>query len=369
MTPPGLVSEIALSRSCACNLMRDDEVAGPLCPGDVGVAADGAGRAAGRVDERGVERRRLEGERVGDDDVGVEPEALEVLREHFQPLGRSVDSRHRRARPRRVRRSFRQARRRDRRRAGRTRAWMRRAGRRRRRPAPTTRPRRSPRVRRWSLWVSRRTEPVGSTIPPSLSAQASSVALDADVERRLASVRARRSPAPSIRRKFRAIAPRARQACRRRAGRRAERIASRSRATPRRTALTRPANGALAASARAARTARSTAAWSGASRKRICAAPAMSVHSSMPLRFGMPLSSFCASALRIVPRRRSATVAIERESAGSRGSRRALRRDRSAARRSSSGRACVTASMIARAAATRATIPGGVGSAGWDRPI
>ena len=152
-------------------------------------------------------------------------------------------------------------------------------------------------------------------------------------------------------------------------GSEAARIASRSRATPRSTALARPANGALADSARTAQTARSTAAWSGASRKRICAAPATSVHSSMPLRFGMPLSSLCASALRIVPSRRRATVAIDRASAGSRGSRRGSRSDRSAARRSSSGRPWVTASMIARAAATRAVMPGGGGSGAGGRPV
>ena len=68
-------------------------------------------------------------------------------------------------------------------------------------------------------------------------------------------------------------------------------------------------------------TARSTAAWSGVSRNRICAAATMSVHSSAPPRLGMPFSSRRASALRIVPSRRSATVAIERASALSRASR------------------------------------------------
>ena len=78
-------------------LDEEGEIARPLGPGNVGVAANSAGGAAGRIDKRGVERRRLEGERVGDDDLGVEPEALEVLCEHFQPFGRTVDGRHRRA--------------------------------------------------------------------------------------------------------------------------------------------------------------------------------------------------------------------------------------------------------------------------------
>ena len=150
-------------------------------------------------------------------------------------------------------------------------------------------------------------------------------------------------------------------------GSEAARIASRSRAIPRSTALARPAKGALAASARAALTARSTAAWSGASRKRICAAATTSVHSSMPLRLGIPLSRRSASALRIVPSRRRATVAIERASAASRGSTPAPRSERSAAKRSSSGRTCVTASATALAAATRAVIPGAGGSGACGR--
>ena len=82
-------------------------------------------------------------------------------------------------------------------------------------------------------------------------------------------------------------------------------MSSRSRAMARSTALASAANGALAGSARVALTARSTAAWSGVSRNRICAAATMSVHSSAPPRLGMPFSSRRASALRIVPSRRS----------------------------------------------------------------
>ena len=43
----------------------------PLDPGDVGMAADRAGRRAGRVEKDGVERRRFEGQRVGHHDLEV----------------------------------------------------------------------------------------------------------------------------------------------------------------------------------------------------------------------------------------------------------------------------------------------------------
>ena len=111
------------------------------------------------------------------------------------------------------------------------------------------------------------------------------------------------------------------------------RMASRSRAMARSTALASAAKGALAGSARVAFTARSTAAWSGISRNRICAAATTSVHSSAPPRLGMPFSSRLASALRIVPSRRSDTVAIERANPRSRASRAPLCWARSAASR------------------------------------
>ena len=87
-----------------------------------------------------------------------------------------------------------------------------------------------------------------------------------------------------------------------------------------------------------------------------------------PPRFGIPFSIRRANALRIVPSRRSATVAIERASARSRGSKPPARSERSAASRSSSGRARVSASATARAAATRAAMPGGVGAGVSGRP-
>ena len=69
------------------------DVLRPLQPGGIRVAADGAGRRAGRVEQDGVEGlRRLPGEEVGGDDIGreVEPgevggQALEALRRRCRP--------------------------------------------------------------------------------------------------------------------------------------------------------------------------------------------------------------------------------------------------------------------------------------------
>ena len=58
------------------------------------MAADRAGRGAGRVQQHGVERRRLETQRVGDYDLGAKAQALEIGGEHLEPLGRAVDRRH-----------------------------------------------------------------------------------------------------------------------------------------------------------------------------------------------------------------------------------------------------------------------------------
>ena len=70
------------------------EIARPLDPGDVGMAADRAGRGAGRVQQHGVERRRLEAQRVGDHDLGAKAQALEIGGKHLEPLGRAIDRRH-----------------------------------------------------------------------------------------------------------------------------------------------------------------------------------------------------------------------------------------------------------------------------------
>ena len=75
-----------------------------------------------------------------------------------------------------------------------------------------------------------------------------------------------------------------------------------------------------------------------------------------------------ASALRIVPRRRSETIAIERANARSRASRPPLCCGESAASRSSSGRDAVRTSASARDAATLAAMPGGGAAGGAARP-
>src|SRR5271170_774100 len=53
-------------------LAEGGDVYGTLGPGDVGVAPNGAGGGARRIEQRRGERRRLEGQRVGDDEFGLE---------------------------------------------------------------------------------------------------------------------------------------------------------------------------------------------------------------------------------------------------------------------------------------------------------
>ena len=93
-------------------------------------------------------------------------------------------------------------------------------------------------------------------------------------------------------------------------------MAARSRATRRKTALTRPAACCRRRSPRARRTDRSTAAWSGTSRKRSCAAPV--ARRANKRSSARPLLSRSARARRIVPRWRNATVAMARARAASR---------------------------------------------------
>ena len=245
MTPPGRVSAIALSSSWRLQLDERGEIARPLGPGDVGMAADGAGRGAGRVDQRRVEGRRVEGERVGDDDLGMKPQPLEIGGEHFQPLGRAVDRRD--AAPAAASSALLPP-------GAAQRSTTRMPG------ARVEQPRRQrgggvlhpPFALRVAFELGdgrmgvephragRQHDPA-EPLRPALG-----VALDAEVERRLGSDARRRSRAPSPRRRSRASAPRARAACRRRADRR-RRGSPRARArSPRSTALTRPANGALA---------------------------------------------------------------------------------------------------------------------------
>ena len=82
-----------MSSNVRLQLDERGEVARPLDPGDVGVAADGAGRAARRVQEHGVERRRVEGERVGDHDLRSEAQAREIGGKQLEPLRRAIDRR------------------------------------------------------------------------------------------------------------------------------------------------------------------------------------------------------------------------------------------------------------------------------------
>jgi len=93
------------------------KIARPLDPGDVGMAADGACRGARRVQENRIERRRIDIERVGNDDLRMKPEPLEIGGEHLEPLGRAVDRRPRSPRRPQAPSLCRPARRRDRRRA------------------------------------------------------------------------------------------------------------------------------------------------------------------------------------------------------------------------------------------------------------
>ena len=156
----------------------------PLQPGDVGVAADGAGRGAGRVEEDGVERlrrassrgrRRRRSRRRGRGARGWRRGAA-------SRSARNVDGGDAGAGLRRAPRSCRRARRRDRRRACRRRRRGAARAARRRRPAPTMRLRRSRAASSTGPEATRRTEPVGSTMPPSRSAQLAGSRLDGEVE-------------------------------------------------------------------------------------------------------------------------------------------------------------------------------------------
>ena len=57
------------------------------------MAADGAGRGAWGVQEHRVERRSFEAERVGDHDLGVQAQALEIGGEQLEPFRRAIDRR------------------------------------------------------------------------------------------------------------------------------------------------------------------------------------------------------------------------------------------------------------------------------------
>ena len=91
MRPPGRVSSTARASSRRCRAASDRDVRFALEPGDVGMAADGAGRRAGRVEQHGVERLRLPFRDVGDDGFGCEPEPRQVLLQSFEPRCGAVD--------------------------------------------------------------------------------------------------------------------------------------------------------------------------------------------------------------------------------------------------------------------------------------
>ena len=63
------------------------DVADSLDPRDVGMAADRAGRRAGRIEQDRVEGRRVEGQAVADGDLDRKPEPLEVLGQPLHALG------------------------------------------------------------------------------------------------------------------------------------------------------------------------------------------------------------------------------------------------------------------------------------------
>ena len=172
--PPGLVSATALSSRRPCNAASVAKIALPLCPGDVGMAADRAGRRC--TARRPASRRMADASKVSAFATAISASRRSRSKLAARRLSRSAERSTAvtlGAGERELARSCRRARRRDRRPAG---PRRRRAGARatpRRRPAPTIRPRRSPSSSPTGVWLSSRTEPVGSTTPPSRCAQPS----------------------------------------------------------------------------------------------------------------------------------------------------------------------------------------------------
>ena len=62
-----------------------------LEPGHVGMAADGAGRGAGRIEQHGVERPALPFQRVGGDGLGCKRSRARFSRSAAEPGGRAID--------------------------------------------------------------------------------------------------------------------------------------------------------------------------------------------------------------------------------------------------------------------------------------
>ena len=299
MIPPGLVSATALSISLLCSspsvarspwrLVQATSGWRRIVPvavhgASISVASNGAASKASALATTISASSRSRAEIGG---------------EALQPLRRAIDRGNLRAGGGELRRSCRPARRRDRRPA-RPRATPMQTRRQAppRRPAPTIRRRRSPAVRR-SAHGSKahragRQHDAAEPKRPTLG-----VALDGEVERRLVAMGARDCPrrllaigrAPAL---ARAIA-----ACRRRTDRRRATISSLARATLRSTALTSPAKGAAPGSAASRARRDRPRRGRAASRNRICAAAATSVHSSAPARRGSP---FRGSAERLADR-------------------------------------------------------------------
>ena len=88
--PPGLISATARSSRRRCRSVST-RYRPPLEPGDVRVAADRAGRRAGRIEQHRIERPALPFGRVGGDHFGLQAEPREVLAHPRQAGRRAVD--------------------------------------------------------------------------------------------------------------------------------------------------------------------------------------------------------------------------------------------------------------------------------------
>ena len=161
-----------------------------LEPGDVGMAADGAGGRAGRIDQHGVERPGLPSVASAAIISACRPSRARLSRSAREPVRRAVDRGDARARPARAARSCRRARRKGRRRACRRRRRTAAPAARRRRPAPTRRLRDSRAAARPVLRVGAdragRQHAAAQALRPAFG-----VGLHGEIERRLVPVRDR----------------------------------------------------------------------------------------------------------------------------------------------------------------------------------
>ena len=154
-----------------CSAGEPDDVGRSLEPGHVGMAADGAGRRARRIEQHGVERApALPFRDIGADDLGGKRQPRQIVRQPRQPRRRAVDGGDERAGGGKLRRLA------ARRRAeiGDAAAGMsprRRAG----SAAAASCTHHAPSAKPGSAVTAPcamvRTEPVGSTRPPSFAAQ------------------------------------------------------------------------------------------------------------------------------------------------------------------------------------------------------